>query len=216
MDTSENTPTTQEYQDHQEVMLEIQDTLVSLDLIERRFCCNLDECLGQCCIDGDAGAPVTEDERRELERILPEIYDDLLPAARQRIDEEGVAYIDCEGDLVTQIVDGRNCVFTCYDKGGKCLCAIEKAWREGRVSFRKPMSCFLYPVRVTEYESFTAVNYHRWKICKCAEVLGRKLGLRAYQFLKEPLTARFGAEWYEELCEAAQAYIEQYGDNVPH
>lgn len=192
-------------------MLEIQNTLVSLDLIERFFCCDLDKCLGQCCIDGDAGAPLTPDEQEEIEKILPEILPDLLPEARQRISENGVAYVDEEGDLVTQIVDGRNCVFTCYEPGGKCICAIEKAFRQGKVSFRKPMSCYLYPVRIKEYAKFTAVNYHRWKICKCAEVLGRKNGLRAYQFLKEPLIARFGGAWYDELCLTAGEYLRQYG-----
>lgn len=189
------------------VMLEIQNTLVSLDLIERYFCCDLDRCLGQCCVEGDAGAPITEEEKAEIERITPMIYDELLPAAQRRIDEAGTSYIDEEGDLVTQIVDGRDCVFTCYAPGGKCLCAIERASRRGDFSFRKPASCALYPVRLTEYPTFTAVNLHRWKVCRSAETLGRKLGLRAYQFLKEPLTAHFGKEWYDELCLAAEAYL---------
>ncbi len=107
------------------------------------------------------------------------IHDDLTPAAQREIAERGVGYVDEEGDLVTTIVDGRNCVFTCYGPGGMCQCAIEKAYREGRISdFRKPASCYLYPVRITKYPSFTAVNYHRWKICRCAEVLGKKEGIR--------------------------------------
>jgi hypothetical protein len=198
---------------YEEVMLQIQETLVSLDLIERFFCCDLDKCLGECCIEGDAGAPVTDDECREIERILPDIIDDLAPAAIREINEHGVAYIDEEGDLVTTIVDGKNCAFSCYEQGGKCICAIERAYRQGRISFMKPSSCHLYPVRLKEYPTFTAVNFHRWKICKCAEVLGRKLNLRAYQFLKEPLSRRFGKEWYDELCLAADAYLEEYGSN---
>lgn len=182
---------------------------MSLDLIERHFCCDLDKCHGECCIEGDAGAPITEVERRKIEEILPEIIDDLLPAAREEIQRNGVAYIDEEGDLVTSIIDGRNCVFSCYGKDGMCLCAIEKAWREGRVDFMKPVSCHLYPVRITEYPTFTAVNLHRWKICKCAEVLGRAKGIRAYEFLKGPLTRRFGPEWYEELDLTAQEYLRQ-------
>jgi hypothetical protein len=193
-------------------MLEIQDTLVSLDLLERFFCCDLDTCLGQCCIEGDAGAPITEDERRKIEEILPQIFDDLLPAAQQVIKEQGVAYVDEEGDLVTSLVDGANCVFTCFESGGMCHCAIEKAWREGRVDFPKPISCHLYPVRIKEYPTFTAVNYHRWKICKCAELLGRKKGIRAYEFLKGPLTRRFGADWYAELEGTAKEYLRQYGN----
>ena len=199
-------------QDYNDVMLQIKDTRISLDLVERYFCCDLDSCLGQCCIDGDAGAPITEEERGKLEEVLPAVIDDLLPAARREIEENGVAYVDCEGDLVTSIVDGRNCVFTTYGPGGMCMCALEKAWREGRIDFMKPMSCHLYPVRIREYDGFTAVNFHRWKICRCAEILGRKTGIRAYRFLEGPLVRRFGREWYDELVEAADAYIEEYGD----
>ena len=195
-------------------MLEIQNTLVSLDLIERFFCCDLDKCLGECCIEGDAGAPITEDERRQIEAILPEIFDELSPAAQREIRENGVAYIDQEGDLVTSIVDGRNCVFTCFEPGGMCHCAIERAYRQGRINFYKPISCHLYPVRLKEYADFTAVNLHRWKICRCAEVLGRKLGLRAYQFLKEPLIRRFGQAWYDELAQTAEESLRQYPDGL--
>lgn len=196
-------------------MLQIQDTLVSLDLAEQFFCCDLDKCLGECCIEGDAGAPVADDELQKLKDVVPVVWDDLLPQARERITEKGVAYIDEEGDLVTQIVDGANCVFTTYGEGGKCLCAIEKAYREGHTDFRKPISCYLYPLRLTEYPSFTAVNYHRWKICKCACTLGRAKGMRLYQFMREPLIARFGREWYDELVEACEAYLEEYGDKRP-
>lgn len=193
-------------------MLEIQNTLVTLDLIERFFCCDLSRCLGQCCIDGDAGAPVTPEEVDLLREVLPEVWNDLAPEARRVIEEQGVSYVDEEGDLVTSIVNGRDCVFTCYAEGGMCLCAIEKAYREGRVKWRKPMSCALYPVRLKEYDGFTAVNLHRWKICKCAEVLGRREGLRAYQFLRGPLIDRFGQEWYDELAATAEEYLRQYGD----
>lgn len=194
------------------IMLQIGDTLVSLDLAERFFCCDLDACHGECCIEGDAGAPITENEKKELERLLPEINDELLPQAQEVIRRQGVSYVDEEGDMVTSIIDGRNCVFTCFAPGGMCQCAIEKAYRNGRVAMRKPISCYLYPLRITEYPSFTAVNYHRWKICRPAEALGRKLGLRLYQFLKEPLIQRFGKEWYDELCLACESYLEQYGN----
>ncbi len=197
----------------EEIMLEIKDTLVSLDLAERFFCCDLEKCLGQCCIEGDAGAPITEEEQAKIEKLLPEIWDDLLPAAKSEIEENGVAYIDEEGDLVTSIIDGKNCVFTTYGEGGMCLCAIEKAYREGRVDFKKPSSCSLYPVRLTKYPSFTAVNYHRWKICRCAEVLGRANNIRLYRFLEGPLTDYFGKEWYDELTLACETYLEQYGSN---
>ncbi|MBO4870632.1 MAG: DUF3109 family protein [Muribaculaceae bacterium] len=191
-------------------MFQIQNTLVSLDLVERFFCCDLDTCLGACCIEGDAGAPITQAEREQLEAILPEVWNDLLPRAQQEIRENGVAYTDPEGELVTSIIDGKNCVFTCYEPGGLCSCAIERAYRAGRVTMRKPISCYLYPVRVKQYDGYSAVNYNRWKICKCAEVLGRKQGLRAYQFLKEPLIERFGKEWYDELVANCELYIKQY------
>lgn len=192
-------------------MLQIKDTLVSLDLAERFFCCDLDQCLGQCCIDGDAGAPITEAEREILEDLTPALMPELLPVAQEEIKTNGVAYVDEEGDLVTSIIDGRNCVYTCYAEGGKCLCAIDRAYREGRCSWRKPISCYLYPLRLTEYPTFTAVNYHRWKICRSAESNGRKLGIRLYQFMREPLIERFGQEWYDELVEACEAYLAEYG-----
>lgn len=190
-------------------MLQIQNTLVSLDLIERYFVCDLDACLGQCCIDGDAGAPLLREEAERIEAVLPEVEADLAPRALEAIREEGASYIDPDGDLVTQIVDGRDCVYTCYAPGGKCLCALEKAYRQGRIPDVKPISCRLYPVRLKEYDGFTAVNLHRWKICRPAEALGRKLGVRAYEFLKGPLSARFGKEWYDELELTAREYLRQ-------
>ena len=194
-------------------MLDIQGTLVSLDLVERFFCCDLESCLGACCIEGDAGAPITKDEYELLKKILPTVWDDLLPRAQEEITAHGVAYVDQEGDLVTNIIDGKNCVFTCYEPGGLCSCAIERAYRNGRIAWRKPLSCYLYPVRVKRLTDGTfAVNYDRWKICKCAEVLGRKEGLRVYQFLKEPLIERFGQAWYDELALTCEQYLKQFGD----
>lgn len=195
-------------------MLQIQDTLVSLDLIERHFVCNLDACLGECCIEGDAGAPLTEEEDRRLKELMPDILPLLSPAAQRAIKEEGPSYTDPDGDLVTQIVDGKNCVYTCFDKDGKCLCALEKARRAGDVRFFKPISCALYPVRLKEYDGFTAVNFHRWKICKAAEVLGRAKDVRAFEFLKEPLTRRFGTTWYDELELTAREYLRQKSNNT--
>lgn len=196
------------------VMLQIKDTLVSLDLAEQFFCCDLDSCLGRCCIEGDAGAPITPEEKTQIEKALAIIRPDMSPRAVREVDENGVSYIDEEGDLVTTIIDGRDCAFTCYAKNGLCLCALEKAYCEGKSEFKKPSSCHLYPLRLTEYPTFTAVNYHRWKICRAAEKLGRKLGIRLYQFLKEPLIKRFGHEWYDELCLACEEYLKEYPDGI--
>ena len=196
-------------------MFQIQNTLVTLDIVEEFFCCDLDRCLGACCIEGDAGAPITQAEVTEIEKVLPVIEPEMLPRAVDEVRQQGVAYVDEEGDLVTTLLDGRNCAFTCYGKGGVCLCAIEKARREGRIKgFLKPSSCALYPIRVKEYPTFTALNYHRWKICKPAVELGRRNGIRLYQFLKEPLIARFGQGWYDELCAACELYLKEYPEGI--
>lgn len=180
-------------------MLQIGNTLISLDVVESYFECDLDTCLGECCIEGDAGAPLLLEEADKLESQLPELIPLMTPAAQEVAKEQGASYIDEDGDLVTSIVNGRDCIFTCYAEGGKCLCLLEKLRREGRKEFFKPISCSLYPVRLKNVGGMTAVNYHRWKICKCAEILGRKKNMRVYEFLEEPLTRRFGREWYEEL-----------------
>lgn len=190
-------------------MIQIQDTLVSLDVIEQYFCCDFDKCLGACCIEGDAGAPVSEDEIEELEEAMERVADDLTPAGRRAIDEQGVVSIDCEGELGTTIVDGRECAFCTFGPGGMTLCALEKAYREGRSRWCKPRSCRLYPVRLKDYGRYIAVNYDRWKVCRGAETKGRALGLRVYQFLKGPLIERFGEEWYRELSLTAEEWLRQ-------
>ena len=191
-------------------MFQIQDTLVTLDVVERFFACDIDTCLGACCIEGDAGAPITEQEKHTIEKILPDVWNYLLPRAQQEIKDNGVAYYDPEGELVTQIIDGKNCVFTRFEPGGRCSCALERAFNDGITTFRKPISCYLYPLRIKQYDGYAAVNYHRWKICKCAEVQGRKNGTRVYQFLKQPLIERFGQQWYDELALVCREYIKQY------
>ncbi len=180
------------------------DVLVSPDLINVKFCCDLDKCHGQCCIEGDAGAPVTLDETMEIENVLDIVWEDLSASGQAVIDKQGVAYTDIEGDLVTSIVGGKDCVFTCYEQGC-CLCALERAYRAGKTKFVKPISCALYPVRVKEFDNGTCgINYHKWKICKDAIKKGEELNLRLYRFLEGPLTCRFGKAWYDELCEVAE------------
>ena len=180
-------------------MIQIDDVLVSLDVLDQYFCCDLNACHGECCIEGDAGAPVELDEVAELENVLDAVWDDLSLEARIVINKQGVVYTDSEGDLVTSIVNNKNCVFTCYDEKGCCFCAIEKAYRAGKTNFYKPVSCHLYPIRVKDFGEFKGVNYHRWDVCKAAVLLGKKLDLRVYQFLKEPLIRKFGQPWYDEL-----------------
>ena len=192
-------------------MVEIGNTVVSFDVFEQQFCCDLGICRGACCIEGDAGAPLELDEVAQLEEALPAVWDDLSEASKAVIDAQGVAYVDADGDMVTSIVNGRECVFTYTDSAdGICKCALEKAYREGRTSFYKPISCHLYPVRLEHYKRFTAVNYHRWDVCACAERNGKQLKLPVYKFLKVPLIRKFGEAWYNELEQAAAAYEAEF------
>jgi hypothetical protein len=185
-------------------MIQIDDTIISLDVFKEKFLCNLDACKGECCIEGDAGAPLEEEEVEQLKKVLPVIWEDLSSEAQAVIEKQGVCYKDEDGDLVTSIVNGKDCVFTCYDEKGCCYCAIEKAYRERKVDFYKPVSCHLYPIRVQKYSEFKAVNYHRWSVCKAAVLLGEKEDMPIYKFLKEPLIRKFGEDWYTELEIAAE------------
>lgn len=189
-------------------IIQVGNVLCSIDIFNEMFCCNYKACRGICCVEGDAGAPITMDEVAAIEDILPLIESDLSPEARQVIDEQGIAYIDKQGDLVTSIVNGKDCVFTTYDDCGNCLCAIERAMRLGKHSVRKPISCSLYPIRVKKFnidgETLYGLNYHRWAICRDAVEKGYRLSTPVYRFLKEPLTKMFGPEWYTDLEAAAQ------------
>ena len=191
------------------LMIQIEDTIVSLDVIERRFMCDLSQCRGACCIEGESGAPLEEGEAEQLRLALPEVWDELKEDAREVIRQQGVSYLDADGDEVTSIVNGRDCVFTRYAPDGTCHCALEQAFREGRTTFMKPISCRLYPVRVTQYRRFRAVNLHRWEVCRPAKILGERLGIPAYRFLREPLISKFGTEWYAALEAAAEMVARQ-------
>lgn len=190
-------------------IIQVGDVLLSPDIFTEHFCCDYEKCKGICCIEGDAGAPVTMDEIASIEESLGEVWSDLSASAQSVIDRQGVAYSDRDGDLVTSIVAGKDCVFTCYD-GDKCLCALEKACRSGKTSFIKPISCALYPIREKRLSNgMVALNYHQWDVCKDARTLGKKLNMPVWQFLKEPLIRRFGKEWYEELSLTAACLEER-------
>lgn len=190
-------------------MFLIQNTLVSLDILEKDFCCNLDSCHGCCCIEGDAGAPISDEECREVEQILPILLPDMTPEARSVVQQQGISYLDPSGERVTSIVNDKDCVFARTDHNGWCYCLIEKAFNAGKITFKKPISCHLYPVRLTQVGDKVGVEYHRWDICHCARVLGKKNHIRLYEFLKEPLIRRFGQEWYDELCLTASEWEKQ-------
>lgn len=198
-------------------MIQIGDVIVSPDIFTEYFCCDLEKCKGECCIEGDAGAPVTLDEISELEDSLETVWSDLSAQAQAVIDKQGVAYTDEEGDLVTSIVGGKDCVFTYYDDleiedGGEkklikncCLCATEKAFRTGKSKFCKPISCALYPIREVKLRNnLVGLNYHEWSVCKCAREKGKELKLPVWKFLREPLIRRFGSEWYNMLTDCAK------------
>ena len=185
-------------------ILEVGGVLISSDLLTELFCCDCEKCKGACCIEGDAGAPVTLDEIAGIEDALDTVWSDLSASAQAVIDKQGVAYTDKEGDLVTSIVRGKDCVFTCYD-GDSCLCALEKAYRQGKTRFCKPVSCALYPIREKNFgNGVIGLNYNRWDICRDAVKKGQALGLPLYQFLKEPLIRRFGEDWYQELLDTVR------------
>ncbi|HBK32558.1 MAG TPA: DUF3109 domain-containing protein [Porphyromonadaceae bacterium] len=192
-------------------MIQIQDTILSDDIFEAHFICDLCKCKGQCCVDGESGAPLTKEEYDRIKVILPVIWEELSPKAQELIRTQGIAYNDYDGELVTSIIGGDECVFTYFDEAGVCKCVIDKAYREGRIDVEKPVSCHLYPIRIQKYNDFTAVNYHRWSICKPATKLGRREGVKVYQFLKEPLIRYFGEEWYNEVCEAAKLLEQETG-----
>lgn len=192
-------------------IIQVGDVLLSSEILTEKFCCDLSVCKGQCCVEGDAGAPVTIDEIAEIEDCLDEVWSDLSASAQSVIDQQGVAYTDQEGDLVTSIVRGKDCVFTCYD-GENCLCALERAYRQGKTRFCKPISCALYPIREKNFgNGVIGLNYNKWTVCKDAVVKGKALGLPVYRFLKEPLIRRFGETWYQELCEVAMLFDTQKG-----
>ncbi len=190
-------------------IIDVDGVLVSSDILTECFCCDLDACKGICCVEGDAGAPVTEDEVMAIEDSLDTVWSDLSASAQAVIDRQGVAYCDADGDLVTSIVGGKDCVFTCYEKGC-CLCALERAFRNGLTPFCKPVSCALYPIREKRFSGgLVGLNYNRWSVCKEAVRKGRELQLPVFRFLKEPLTRRFGSAWYEELCAVAAQLLEK-------
>ncbi len=190
-------------------IIQVGDVLLSSDIFTEKFCCDLDVCKGICCIEGDAGAPVTLDEICLIENSLDKVWNELSASAQSVIDKQGVAYADAEGDMVTSIVNGKDCVFTCYENGC-CLCQLEKSYRKGETAFVKPISCALYPIREKRLSGgFIGLNYHRWDVCRCAVDKGKKQNLPLFKFLKEPLIRRFGTDWYSELETIADELREQ-------
>lgn len=181
-----------------------ENTLLSEDLFEKHFICDLGKCKGACCVEGDFGAPVTQEEIETLNEILPAISPYLRREGLEVIAKKGVSETDCDGDLVTTCLPTGECSFAVYENG-VLGCGIEKAWKAGATSFRKPLSCHLYPIRVSSVAEYDALNYHRWEVCKPACRLGEEHKVPLYRFLKDALVRAYGREWYDELDDIAAA-----------
>lgn len=184
-------------------MLRIDDTLISLDLIDKNFCCHLDKCKGICCVKGDSGAPLDKMEVEILPSIIDKIKPYLRPEGIEAIEKQGTHVIDSDHETVTPLINGEECAYTIFENG-IAKCAIEKAWIEKKIDFQKPVSCHLYPIRVKQYDSFAAVNYDKWDICQPARILGDRKGIPVYQFVKDALIRKFGENWFRQLEIAAK------------
>jgi hypothetical protein len=182
-------------------MYQIKDTLVSSEVLEKKFVCDLQKCKGACCIEGDAGAPLEDNETSILEKIHEDVKPFMRKEGIEAIEEQGFFTVDEDGDKVTVLVKGKECAYVVFNEKGVTECAIEKAYNAKKIDFKKPISCHLYPIRVGKYPSFQAINYNEWHICKPACECGEKLDVKVYQFLKEPLIRKFGQEWFNELKE---------------
>lgn len=180
-------------------MIELGKTIISQDIFEKDFVCNLSACKGACCIEGDGGAPVTQKEIKILEEIYPKVEPYLRPEGIAAIKKQGTSVQDWDGEMVTPLVNGKECAYVIFDEKGITKCGIEKAYEDGLVGFKKPISCHLYPIRVTHYRDFDALNYHKWDICSPACTLGAELKVPVYRFLKDALIRKYGEDWYAEV-----------------
>jgi hypothetical protein len=186
-------------------MLRIEDNIISLNILEKKFRCDLGQCLGNCCRYGDSGAPLTSEEVKILGEIRPVVLPYLREAGKSAIAEKGASVIDFEGENVTPLIGNEECAYAILE-GNIFMCGIEQAWSEGKISFRKPLSCHLFPVRIKQYSEFKAVNYEEWSICLAARERGRTEGMYAYEFLKEPLIRALGEDVYNQICIAAEEF----------
>jgi hypothetical protein len=188
-------------------MFQLGKTIISEDIIEKDFICNLSACKGACCIQGDAGAPLDKKETEILEKLYPKIKPYLRKEGVSAIEEQGTYTTSDDGEYETPLINGEDCAYVIFDEKKVALCAIEEAYNQGDVSFKKPLSCHLYPIRIKDYSEFSAVNYHKWQVCDDACTLGKEMQIPVYKFVKQALIRKFGEEWYLELEEFAQSYL---------
>lgn len=198
-------------------MIQIDNKLISEDIFSEEFVCNISKCKGICCVEGDAGAPLERSEAQILEDIYEKVKPYLTPEGIEAIEKQGKWEIDpADGEYVTPLVNGNECAYVIYDEKGYTKCGIEKAYEEGAVDWQKPISCHLYPIRVTEYVEFDALNYHQWDVCSDACTLGKELQVPVYKFLKTPLIRKYGEEFYTYLSEAADEWYKEFGKSNPN
>lgn len=181
------------------MLVEIDDKIVSTDLFSKKFVCDLSKCKGACCVKGSGGAPLTEKEVKLIEDNLEAIKPHMSEKGIQTVKNEGVYYLDEEDTPATKLIDKKECCFVYFDESNTAKCSIETAYKSGDISFNKPQSCHLYPIRIKEFNEFTAINYEVWDICDAACSLGESLKVPVYKFLKEPITRVFGSSFYDEL-----------------
>ena len=186
-------------------MFQLGKTLVSEDILEKEFVCNLAACKGKCCIDGEAGAPLEENELQTLMDVYPHVKPLLRPEGIKAIEDQGL-FTTSDGEYETTLINGRDCVYVIFDQNNTAKCGIEEAYNQGKIEWKKPISCHLYPVRIMEYSEFSAVNYHKWPICDDACTLGKELQVPVYKFVKEALIRKYGSDWYDELELVAKNY----------
>lgn len=190
-------------------MLQIDRALISFDVLEKTFVCDLQACKGACCVEGDSGAPLEEEETTLIEKIYPIVKKYMTPKGIKTVEKEGSWVIDMDGDKVTPLVNKKECAYTFIDEEGIVKCAIEKAFFNKEIDFRKPISCHLYPIRITKYNDFDAVNYETNKLCIPARICGEKHGVEIYRFVKDPLIRKYGEDWYKQLEIAVEELAKQ-------
>lgn len=193
-------------------VIQVQDKLVSSDLKDQLFVCDLKRCKGACCVEGDIGAPLESEELEKLDEIYPQVKPYLRPEGIQAIEAQGTSVLDLTNDYSTPLVEGRECAYATFDQDGVAKCGIEQAWQNGKIDWQKPISCHLYPVRITELKDYDALNYDRWSICSPACSLGEELGVPIYRFVKNALIRKYGEAFYQALSEV----IEQMDDTEPN
>lgn len=181
------------------MLVEIDDKIVSTQIFDKKFVCDLNACKGACCVEGDAGAPLTNEEVGFLERDLEQIKPFMRPEGIQAVENSGVSYLDEENEPVTTLVNGGECAFVYFDEKGITKCAVEAAFLDGKTDFKKPISCHLYPIRVKKFNEYQALNYDKWSICEPACACGDALNVPVFRFLKEPIIRAFGEAFYKEL-----------------